>query len=148
MHHHHHHEHEHDHENDHENTTLTLAEGDCDDTDQVAAVTLETPVFPAPMPIPPPLEGEPAYLIEARAPRRQPALLAVRGSLSAARRFADGVHPSAADLIIRELPLPCDAATLVRAMAELRTWSRQADGRWSPRIDEDNETVVIGAFRG
>jgi hypothetical protein len=122
-------------------------------TEQLPTATFEGPSPLGLQPLPEPLEGERAYLVEVHAPRREPGLLAVRRSLLEARIVADSVHPGVADVCIRELLLPCDVATSMRALSDLRTWSRDAAGVWSPafeafalRESDPGETVNIGAF--
>lgn len=115
-----------------------LAEGDATDAfptfSAAEASTLEQPVFEEPMPLPAPLTGEPIYLVEVRPPHGEPSLLAARTTLDDAMHIAEGVHPSVADVTIRELPLPCDAASLARAIASLRSWSRDPSGTWTPDL--------------
>ncbi len=72
-----------------------------------------------------PLRLSPAYLIEVRRPRAAPTLLAIRSTLADAQSVAEGVHPGVAEVVIHEVPLPCDAATLARRMGDLRTWTRE-----------------------
>ncbi len=103
-----------------------------DPTEQTPALTLEQPIFDEPAPIP--AYTEPAYLVEVRAPHGTPRLLAVRDSLDEAARIASGIHPGVADVVIHEVPLPCDAASLVAAMQQNRSWSRAPDGTWSPSL--------------
>lgn len=128
-------------------TTATLCIEDDLLTDQMAAITRETPAFFEPTPLPSPLEGDPAYLVEVRTARRPPALFAIRATLEEARAVADAVHVSVADVVIREVPLPCDAESLVRVLGSLRSWSRDAAGSWSPAmILEADRTIEIGSF--
>jgi hypothetical protein len=125
--------------------------------DDETTLTLSIATFEGPPPVglrplPPLLEGERAYLVEVHPPRLAPCIFAVRRSLPEARTVADSVHPAVADVLIRELLLPCDATTLEHALTELRTWSRDAAGVWSPAIDGfalrqmDDCTAVVGAF--
>jgi hypothetical protein len=120
-----------------EDTTTSLRHvGDAhvgDATLESPAMTAEMTLFDEPLPLPPPLEGEPVYLVEVQE-RGTTRLLAARSTLEDAVRVAGGVHPAIADVTIRELPLPCDAETLARAMASLRTWTRTPDGCWSPDL--------------
>jgi hypothetical protein len=104
---------------------------DCQ-TEQTPALTLEQTLFDEPAPIP--QVSEPAYLIEVRPPHGAPRLLAVRDMLDEAVRVAAGVHPGVADVTIREVPLPCDAASLIAAMSESRSWTRAPNGTWSPAL--------------
>jgi hypothetical protein len=111
-------------------------EADGSATEQTEALAFESPtleasVFEEPFPLPPPLHGEPAYLVEVRPANRPPTLLAVRATLEDAQTLAATVHPAVADVTIRELPLPCDALSLARAAAMQRVWCRSADGEWS-----------------
>lgn len=99
-------------------------------TEQMEALTVEQTLFDEPMPLPPASHGDPAYLVEVRRPRGTPSLLAVRTTLEDAFDIAASVHPSVADVIIRELSLPCDAESLVRAASGARSWSREPNGRW------------------
>ena len=116
-------------------------------TEQTTTATFEGPSPFGLRPLPPPLEGERAYLVEVHAPRRPPGLLAVRRSLQEASDVANAVHPGVADVTIRELLLPCDEASLLRALGELRTWTRDAAGRWTPALDvPGGDTTTIGAF--
>lgn len=101
-------------------------------TEQTPALTVEQTLFDEPLPIP--AVSEPAYLIEVRGGRATPKLLAVRDSLDEAVRVATTVHPSVADVVIHEVPLPCDAAALIAAMAESRSWSRAPNGTWTPAL--------------
>jgi len=114
-----------------------------DQTEEIEAVTSEFSLyaetqqiraFDEPAPLPQTLEGEPAYLVEVRAPRRSPSLYAVRSTLVDACLVAEAIHPSVADVVIREVRLPCDAESLVRLMSEMRAWSRDPDGAWSPPL--------------
>jgi hypothetical protein len=114
-----------------------------DRTDEIEAITTEISLlaqteqiraFDEPAPLPEALEGEPAYLLEVRAPRRAPSLYAVRTTLVEACLVAESIHPSVADVVIREVRLPCDAESLVRLMAEMRAWSRDPDGAWVPPL--------------
>lgn len=104
-------------------------------TEQTPALTLEQPIFNEPAPIP--VISEPAYLVEVRAPHGSPRLLAVRGTVEEAAHIASGVHPSVADVVIHEVPLPCDAASLIAAMQQNRSWTRTPDGTWSPELPEN-----------
>ncbi len=108
------------------------AADETDTFDALRASTLEQPVFDEPLPLPAPLCGDPIYLVEVRPPHGEASLLAARTTLDDAMRIADSVHPSVADVTIRELPLPCDAASLARAIASLRSWSRAPNGAWTP----------------
>ena len=128
-----------------------------DVTEQTTTATFEGPSPFGLRPLPPPLEGERAYLVEVHAPRRPPGLLAIRRTLQEASGVANDVHPGVADVTIRELQLPCDATSLMRALAELRTWTRDAAGVWSPplpshdddadrTLDGSGETTTLGAF--
>jgi hypothetical protein len=105
-----------------------------DHTEEIPALTCELPHFAAPTPLPQPLAGEPGYLVEVRSARRPPMLLAIRTTLVDACLVAEAVHPGVADVVIREVPLPCDAESLVKLMAEMRTWSRDASGEWTPPL--------------
>lgn len=89
-------------------------------------ITLETPVFDEPLPIP--AVVEPAYLVEVQSARRSPRILAVRESLEDAKHVAESVHPAAGDVSIHEVQLPCDAATFVANLS--RTWTRMPGGEW------------------
>jgi hypothetical protein len=153
-----------------DDTTVIPVFRDPDDavTEETTTATFEGPSPFGLRPLPPPLEGERAYLVEVQAPRRPPGLLAIRSSLEGARAAAESVHPGVADVVIRELLLPCDAASLMRALAELRTWSRDAAGVWTPSLEaakpreEDvtvdvtlsaslslaGQTQLVGAFSG
>jgi len=97
-------------------------------TEQTPALTVEQTLFDEPMPLPKVIE--PAYLIEVRPVHGMPRLFAVRDTLDDAIRIAAGVHPGIADVIIREVPLPCD----VIALTESRSWSRAPNGTWSPSL--------------
>jgi hypothetical protein len=101
-------------------------------TEQTPALTVEQPLFDEPTPLP--TVSEPTYLIEVRSVRGAPKLLAVRDTLDEAIRVAAGVHPSVGDVVIHEVPLPCDAASLLAAMTESRSWSRAPNGTWSPPL--------------
>lgn len=111
-----------------------------DSTEQMAALTVEQTLFDEPMPLPPSAHGDPAYFVEVKPPRGAPRLLAVRTNLADALHVAHGVHPSVADVVIRELSLPCDAASLERAATHARTWSREPNGRWTPEISGGSTT--------
>lgn len=100
------------------------------DTAQIPAFTVEQTLFDQPLPIPPPDHGDPAYLVEVRPPHRAPTLLAIRATLPEAMTMAATVHPAFADVIIRELSLPCDAEALAHAVRRQRVWNRTADGAW------------------
>lgn len=101
-------------------------------TEQTPAVTLEQTLFDEPLPLP--AASEPAYLVEVRGPRTAPKLLAVRETLDDALRVASGVHPGVADVVIHEVPLPCDAGALLAAMTDRRSWSRAPNGAWTPAL--------------
>jgi hypothetical protein len=72
---------------------------------------------------------EPAYLVEVHNERRSPRLLAVRETLDDAKYVADAVHPSAADIVIHEVQLPCDVVTFVSNVS--RSWRRAPSGEWT-----------------
>lgn len=72
-----------------------------------------------------PRRATPAYLVEVRRPRTPPTLFAVRATLADAKAAAEVVHPGVAEVVIHEVPLPCDAATLARRLGDLRTWTRE-----------------------
>ncbi|MGZ3453202.1 MAG: hypothetical protein ACXVEF_26605 [Polyangiales bacterium] len=110
--------------------TATFAIDETESTEQIPALTVEQTLFDQPLPIPPPMQGEPAYLVEVRPPHRAPSLLAIRTTLHDAISIATTVHPAFADVTIRELALPCDAESLARAVARQRVWNRTADGQW------------------
>jgi hypothetical protein len=126
--------------------TATFSVGDEQPTEQMAAfsveqgliergteqATVEQAIFDEPLPLPPPSHGDPAYFVEVRRPRGTPSLLAVRTTLDEAVDVAASVHPGIADVIIRELALPCDAESLLHAATGARTWSREPNGRWVP----------------
>ena len=105
-------------------------------TQPCAVLTAEFAPLEVPAPIADPLCGEPAYLVEARPPHRTAVLLAVKATLAEAIRAANGVHPSVADVIVREMPLPCDIASITSVMGAMRSWSREADGTWWPPLDD------------
>lgn len=105
-------------------------------TEPCHALTAEIEAFAAPTPLAAPLTGEPAYLVEARPASGTALLVAVRASLREAVRAADGVHPGVADVVVREMPLPCDADSLVRVMGSMRSWTREADGLWWPPLPD------------
>jgi hypothetical protein len=100
------------------------------DTAQIPAFTVEQTLFDEPLPIPPATHGDPAYLVEVRPPHRPPSLLAIRATLAEAMTIAATVHPAFADVLIRELALPCDADALAHAVDRQRVWNRTADGGW------------------
>lgn len=101
--------------------------------------------------LPSALEGTPAYLVEVHAPRKLPCLMAVLATLEEARLVAESVHPAIADVVVRELPLPCDATSLVRAMGTCRSWTRDGRGAWTPSFESPGEdpgaTQIVGSFR-
>jgi hypothetical protein len=105
-----------------------------DPTEQMAALTLEQPLFDEPLPMPSSRLGEPAYFVEVRGPNQTATLLAVRASLDEAVFLAAGVHPCVADVTIRELALPCDAGSVLRPAAHARSWSRAPSGVWTPAL--------------
>ena len=105
-------------------------------TEPCMALTAELSAFEAPAPLAEPLSGEPAYLVEARPPAGGAMLVAVRASLLDALVAAGAVHPGVADVVVREMPLPCDADSLVRVMGAMRTWSRAPDGSWWPPLPD------------
>lgn len=74
-----------------------------------------------------PRVATPAYLVEVRRPRTPPTLFAIRATLVDAQTAAAAVHPGVAEVVIHEVPLPCDAATLARRLGDLRTWTRDGD---------------------
>ncbi len=113
--------------------TATFAVSD-DPTEQMAALTVEQTLFDQPMPLPPSEHGEPAYFVEVRRPRGTSSLLAVRNTLDEAVFIAGSVHPSVADVLIRELSLPCDAEAMLRAATSARTWCREPTGCWVPAL--------------
>lgn len=147
-----------------DDTNLTLA-GDGDTTTMVLvreadlfatnddAATLETEAITVEVEpvriaaVPRALEGEPAYLVEIHRPRRASTLLAVRATLEDARLVAESVHPAVAEVVVRELPLPCDSETLLRALGASRLWSRDAQGVWTPAFDDPGATQIVGSFR-
>lgn len=104
-----------------------LFDVDDGETTETPALTAEQTLFDEPLPVP--SVAEPVYLIEVRAARGTPRLLAVRDVLEDAIHVAESVHPSVADVVIREVALPCDAQSFF-APAK-RTWSRAPDGTWS-----------------
>lgn len=99
-------------------------------TEEMPAVTVEQTLFDQPIPVPRALHGEPAYLVEVRVVGRAPSLLAVRAALEDAFHIAASVHPGVGDVTIHELPLPCDAETLVRTYGRHRRWTRDERGTW------------------
>jgi hypothetical protein len=115
----------------------TWARVDEDDllTQPCEAITSEQAPLDALEPLPHALEGDPAYLIELRAQHRKPSLFAVRATLREAQEIADAIHPSIGDVVIREMPLPCDVDVLARALGRVRTWTREASGEWWPPLD-------------
>ena len=104
-------------------------------TEPCMALTAEASALDAPSPLAEPLTGEPAYLVEARPPTRALMIVAVRPTLEDALAAADAVHPSVADVIIRELQLPITAEGLVDEMGSMRAWARDPDGTWWPPIE-------------
>jgi len=117
--------------------TFAVPEGE-QSTEQMPALTVEQTLFDEPMPLPPESHGDPAYFVEVRRVSDgllgTPSLLAVRTTLDEAVNVAAAVHPSVADVLIRELALPCDAESLLRAATSARTWSREPNGRWVPAL--------------
>lgn len=105
-------------------------------TEPCMALTAELSAIEAPAPLAEPLSGEPAYLVEARPPFAGALLVAVRATLLEAVAAAGAVHPGVADVVVREMPLPCDAESLVRVMGAMRTWSREPDGSWWPPLPD------------
>jgi hypothetical protein len=105
-------------------------------TEPCMALTIELNAFDAPAPLAEPLSGDPAYLVEARPPAGGALLVAVRATLHEAVAAAGTVHPGVADVVVREMPLPCDAESLVRVMGAMRTWSREPDGSWWPPLPD------------
>jgi hypothetical protein len=105
-------------------------------TEPCHALTAEIEAYEAPTPLAEPLTGAPAYLVEACPASGQALLVAVRATLRDALAAADAVHPGVADVVVRELPLPCDASSLLRAMGTMRAWTREADGLWWPPLPD------------
>lgn len=103
-------------------------------TEQMEALTVEQTLFDEPMPLPVSAHAEPAFFVEVRRPRGTACLLAVRNTLDEAVFVAGSVHPSVADVLIRELPLPCDPEAMLHAARVARTWSREPNGRWVPAL--------------
>jgi len=112
---------------------------------ETEAITVEVP--PIVPDLPAALEGEPAYMVEIHPSRGAPTLLAIRATLEEARLVAEAVHPAIAEVVIREMPLPCDADSLVRVLTDSRLWSRDESGAWSPPFDDADATQIIGSFR-
>jgi hypothetical protein len=119
-----------------------LAEADSSDTlptEQMPALpvsitdaeTAEQPALIEPLPS----TSEPAYFIEVRPPRGAPRLLSARAALDDALSVAAAIHPSVADVTIREVLLPCDVSSLGEAFSRGRSWSREPNGVWSPALD-------------
>ncbi len=104
-------------------------------TEPCMALTVEASALDAPSPLAEPLTGEPAYLVEARPPAGSLMLIAVRETLAGALSVADAVHPSVADVVIREVQLPITADGLVDEMGSMRAWTREPDGTWWPPIE-------------
>lgn len=111
-----------------DDTTLTEPAIDPDHTAPLSFDARDLEDSTARVPVEPldvPFRPTPAYLIEVRRPRAAPTLLAIRATLADAQSVAEGVHPGVAEVVIHEVPLPCDAATLARRMGDLRTWTRE-----------------------
>ena len=88
----------------------------------LAGATAQVPILPTM-----PTRATPAYLVEVRRPRAAPTLFAIRPTLDDAMLAAEGVHPGLAEVVIHEIPLPCDAETLARRMGGLRSWTRDGE---------------------
>lgn len=99
----------------------TLCPGPAPDADRTEETTAERAVPGLGLP----RRSTPAYLVEVRRPRTPPTLFAIRATLADAQAAAEAVHPGVAEVVIHEVPLPCDAATLARRLGDLRTWTRE-----------------------
>ena len=100
-----------------------------EETVEVPAITAEATLFDEPLPIG--CVTEPAYLIEVETAGRAPRLIAVRATLDDAKYVAESIHPVVGDVTIREIDLPCDAATFCANAS--RTWKRAPNGGFRVR---------------
>ncbi len=87
-----------------------------------------------------------AYLVEVHSSARSARLLAIRGTFVEAHAIADAAPPDA-DVVVRELALPCDAEAIVNAAAgRCRFWRRPPLGDSYEPSTDPHATLLDGGF--